>query len=366
MKIVIISSKVYPLIAPRSFRTTQLAIELAKRGHDVTLYGILGDFDYTDFMKETNVKIKNIGKSRFGLVDSCGKYNRNIFNRAIAKILGKYILFPEIELFSKIKKILKKEQHIDLLITSAIPYMTHFAVAYSDRTNIDCWVSDCGDPFFGNKFVSYPFYLKRLEKKWSLATDYITIPIEAAKKAYLPEAQNKIHVIPQGFNFSTIKLAQYNPNSVLTFAFAGIVYKDLRDPTLFLEYLCNIDFEFKFIVYTNTPQLFLEYGERLNNKLEIRNFIPREQLLFELSKIDFLVNIENKYSEQSPSKLIDYMLTKRPIISITSDFREKAVFEEFVKGNYAHKTILSNMEDYNIENVASKFIMLYMNMKNNV
>ena len=47
MKIVIISGTMFPHISARSFRTTELAKGFAKMGHDVTLYTILGKYDYT-------------------------------------------------------------------------------------------------------------------------------------------------------------------------------------------------------------------------------------------------------------------------------------------------------------------------------
>ena len=98
----------------------------------------------------------------------------------------------------------------------------------------------------------------------------------------------------------------------------------------------------------------------MKDKLEIRSYIPREDLLFELSKMDFLVNIVNLSGVQQPSKLIDYALTKRPTINISSDFtnNEKIVFNEFLKGDYFHQYTIQNIEKYNIENVAYQFLEL--------
>ena len=60
MKIVLIARNIFPLLSPRAFRTTELAKELAHLGHDVTIYAVLGEYDYTSFTKTTHVKVKNI------------------------------------------------------------------------------------------------------------------------------------------------------------------------------------------------------------------------------------------------------------------------------------------------------------------
>lgn len=359
MKIVIISQVLYPALSPRSHRTTQLAIEFARQGHDVTVYGLLGNYDYSEFVSRTNIKVKTLGKSILGNTDTTGKSNRNIFVRVLRRLLERYILFPQVEMFPMVRKALKNEGNIDLLITIAVPYINHFAVAYSDLKNVGCWISDCGDPFMGNKFFSYPAYFKNIEKKWCTKTDYIIVPIESAKDAYYPEFREKIEVIPQGFDFTNVTLSVYKKNKVPTFAYSGVVYKGLRDPTKFLDYLSSVDYEFKFIVYTKSLDMFLPYKDKLEDKLELRTYIPREKLLYELSKADFLINIENRSKVQSPSKLIDYAMTKRPCISFTSEFKEKNIFEEFIRGDYSHQYVVENLEQYDIKNVVSGFLDLY-------
>ena len=52
MKIVIISQHIFPMQTPRAHRTTELMIELAKRGYDVIVYAVLGKYDYTSFHRK--------------------------------------------------------------------------------------------------------------------------------------------------------------------------------------------------------------------------------------------------------------------------------------------------------------------------
>ena len=364
LKIVIISRAIFPLIAPRPLRATELAKELARQGHHVTLYGVLGLYDYSFFEKECNVKIKDLKSSSFTVINSDGKLAIPFWEKMIIRLLNKWFEFPDILLCNRVFKALKKENSMDMLITVAIPYPIHWGATYAKLhlPNVKgaTWVSDCGDPYMGSPFYKHPFYFKYIEKWWCRHTDYISIPVKDAQKAYYAEFRDKIRIIPQGFNFSYIILPNYIKNSIPHFAFSGSVYPQQRDPHVFLEYLCTLKQPFKFVVYTRQQKMFAPYTDRLKEKLEIRSYVPHERLINELSQMDFLLNIKNESSVQQPSKLIDYYLAKRPVLEITSSFKEENIFDEFMNENYTNSLICSNIEEYNIVNIARKFTDLYI------
>jgi hypothetical protein len=362
LKIVIVSQHCYPKLGPRSHRATELAKELASRGHEVVLYALLGDYDYTEISKEFNVKFKGLGVSKLGISDNIGHSNRNLLLRLLKKLLRHKLEYPFIELVYLVKKALKQEGDIDYLITSAHPHTIHWGAAHyisKNRHKIKFWVADCGDPFMNDPYNNHPFYFAEQERKWNRLCNYITVPIDEAKEAYCQKFRSKIRVIPQGFNFDKVKLADYKSNKIPTFAYSGVVYKGKRDPSLFLEYLYSLDFEFKFVIYANNNKFYEPFIDKLGNKLEIRNYIPREELIYELSKMDFLINIKNVSEVQAPSKLIDYALTTRPILQISSEFNESKYVEEFLGQNYTNQMIIENIENYNIKNVVNKFIKLF-------
>lgn len=366
MKVVIIAYLIYPRNSPRSNRATELAKEFGRQGYDVTLYGVLGNFDYTDFETKYNVKVRNLGKHIFsGVTSDDIKGNISFIHRVITKLIGKWIYYPHIYLSSLVNKTLKKEKDIDLLISIAHPFPIHWGVAKFKSYNLDkmkntTWIADCGDPFMGNPFHKHPFYFKYIEKWFCGKTDYITVPIEEAKDAYYKEFRHKIKVIPQGFNMEEFKDDfVYNKNTKPTFIYAGVFYKGIRDPRPLLDYLVKKDVDFKFIVYTKTKGIIEPYKKMLGGRLEIKDYIPRVQLLKEMSKADFLLNIENNTSLQSPSKLIDYALTKRPVLSISSNgFLNEKLVDDFLNGDYSNRMKIENIEQYNIRNIITQFLSL--------
>lgn len=359
-KILIISRAFYPEISPRSFRATELSKELARQGHNVTVLIPNRDFDYKTFEKEHNLSIKSFVNGKIKKVKG-----RGIFKRINNFISVYFFSYPQIQYLKPLRKELKKYNGYDMLISIANPYSIHWAVALErDRNPELCntWVADCGDPFMGNKEVRYTsaFYFQFIENWFCKKVDYLTVPIEEAKEAYPAFCRDKIRVIPQGFNFDKIKINKSKEkNDILTFAYAGVLDRGFRNPIKMLEYLSTKrEIPFKFIMYTKSIHVLKNNLDILGDKLEIKDYVPREQLLNELSEMDFLVNIENVNSVQSPSKLIDYALLGLPIMSVKSDDENKQIIDQFLLGDYTNQLVINDIERYNIKNVATNFLKL--------
>lgn len=366
MRVIIITGTIFPNISPRAFRSTELACGLAKLGHDVTVYAILGNYDYKSFQLENKVKVRDLGKSLWGNYDSDGNSRQTLLNRAIRRLLYNIIDFPRCEYYFKAKKVLKKESNFDLLITIAHPYGIHWGAASYKKSNpqkFGYWISDCGDPFMGDPDVRrWPLFQKPLERFWCEQTDKIAIPVENGKSGYYEEFHDKIVIIPQSVDFSKIQIDKYQPNPIVTFLYSGAIYPGMRDPSELLEYLSTKQIDFRFIVYSPTQQIFQDYFERLGPKLQVRHYIPRKELIREMSKMDFLININNDSQVQTPSKLIDYSLSQRPILNISTHLSddEKKAIDAFLVGDYTSKHIIDNLEQFDSRNVSKQFVDICM------
>jgi len=367
-KIIIVSCSFYPMNSPRSFRTTELVKEFARQGHEVVLLTPWNEELHPGFELKHGIRIKDLGSANLKRFDSSENGRVvSLFKRILNRALNLLIEFPDIQWMWKVKKALKYESGYDLLISIAAPHSVHWGVAWtrSERHPIaKTWVADCGDPFMGTVLDTFRklFYFKHLEKMFCRKADFITVPIKEAIDAYYPEFRSKIRVIPQGFNFDevTIDRSAYRKNGKPIFAYAGTLIPGGRDPGEFLEYLSDLGKDFKFILYTKSRSLVDPWKERMNGKLEVRDYIPREELLKELSKMDFLVNFENSTPLQMPSKLIDYYLTGRPVLSVPSKKINREKVSEFMAGSYDRKIDFSGMERFRIENVCHRFLELSM------
>lgn len=360
MKILIVSGAFYPENSPRSFRTTELTKELVKQGHEITLYIPKKDYDYSSFVREFSIDIKYYEKT----VERRKFIGISIVDRIIFRFLNQFCGYPTIASMPKIKKAVSMENGYDLLITIAVPHSTHWAFGKLYQKGVKAaktWIADCGDPLMLSQSGNYrpPFYMKPLETRWCKQCDYISVPTETSYLGYYPEFRDKIRVIPQGFNFNDVVLAEYKANEVPTFAFAGSFIPGKRDPRRLFEFLCETNKPYKFVLYgTSDKSRWADLIEKSKGKIVFEKPIPRPELLKKLSQMDFLINIGNGTNVQTPSKLIDYTLTKRPILTVeTNDIKEN-VLREFLEGNYEHKDADIDISKYDIHNVAQQFLDL--------
>ena len=199
--------------------------------------------------------------------------------------------------------------------------------------------------------------MKKYEDEWCSGCDYITVPTDSSYHGYYEQYWKKIKVIPQGFDFSKTPIEKYKKHPVPTFLFMGTVYPGVRDPHSFMEYLLKFDRPYHFIMMMKTP-LEDKYLVESNEQIEYIIGKGRKDVIRECSKADFLINITNPNSLQTPSKLIDYGISGRPILDIDNSFSDDSLFLQFLDGNYQGQHIIDFLDNYKIENVAQEFIRL--------
>lgn len=368
-KILIISRSFYPINSPRSFRATELVKEFARQGHVVTLITPKNDEFHIPFEKEYGVTIKDLGPLRFPNIElKKGGRAQNLISTILRRGLKHFLEYPDVELVYRVKKALKKEVGYDLLISIAVPHPIHWGVAGAWRKEnpiAKVWAADCGDPYMGFDIdrIPKPFYFKYVEKMFCRKADYITVPVEEAREAYYAEFRNKIEVIPQGFRFEDDIIEHnyrklYQADGIPRFAYAGNLLGGGRNPHELLEFLVTQHRDFKFIIYTRKASPVLPYMDKADGRIEVREYIPRKELLNKLSDMDFLVNLENDTSSQAPSKLIDYYLTGRPVLSVSSSGLDTDIVSQFLEGNYSKQYQFKDMDRYRIENVCDQFLEL--------
>ena len=232
-----------------------------------------------------------------------------MLRRFIRRFTGLLFEYPSIELVGMVKHSLKREANYDALISIAVPYPIHWGVAAvwsikGGNNPAKKWIADCGDPYMGQENDSFkkPFYFGYIEKWFMRKVDFITVPTSGSIQGYYDEFHSKIKVIPQGFRFEDINTYRGERQaSHPIFAYAGMFIPGRRDPSEFLNYLCSLNQEFEFHIFTNTTHLIEPFLKKSNGRIKIMEFLPREKLLYELSKLDFMVNFENVGSKQTPS-----------------------------------------------------------------
>jgi hypothetical protein len=73
--------------------------------------------------------------------------------------------------------------------------------------------------------------------------------------------------------------------------------------------------------------------------------------------MDFLVNLTFNPKQQVPSKLIDYLITGRPIMNVEPELNTKMI-DQFMIGDYTKRFDRLSLDRYKIENVVKQFLAL--------
>jgi hypothetical protein len=364
-KILLVTNAFYPDISPRSFRATELAKELVHQGHSVKVltHPRVGT---AEFCKQYDIEFKDLGHLTWRLPVAKGKGIVLLFWRLVIRLSILLIEYPYIQIVHLLKKGLKGENGYDAIISVAVPYPIHWGVAFSkSKTNpiAKVWIADCGDPYMGQENDTFkpPFYFGWVEKWFCRKADYLIVPTVASIEAYYPEFQPKIKVIPQGFRFEDIQLYEgpKTGNKVI-FGYGGMFIPGRRDPTELLHFLNSLDesIAFEFHVYTITPQLVEPFVKDSKGRIVLKPVLDRTSLLYEMSKMDFVINFENVGTAQTPSKLIDFVIIKKPILSVKYGDLKQETVRAFLQGDYTNALLINNPDQYRIENVVKKFIDL--------
>jgi hypothetical protein len=364
-KILLASSAFLPEKSPRSFRATELAREFARQGHEVTVLTLPYGIETESFCRAHGINLKYVAKPRLHGIKIRETGLMALASRILNRLLLMILEYPKIELMFSYRNALEKEHGFDMLISFAVPYPVHWGVALArthSRQISQTWVADCGDPYVGNESDSFKklFYFRFIENWMFRKTNFISIPVEASRPAYNPEFNSKIRCIPQGVDMAELtQLKQeYIRNDVPTFAYAGSFILGKRDPKQLLDFLNSLDKDFLFVIYTTMGSMIADYVKQSKGRIKVLDYIPRKQLIAELAKSDFLINIENETPTQTPSKLIDYYLAGRPVLSVASQVTNQSLIKEFLNGDYSGAMRFQDFEDYKIENVAKAFLNL--------
>lgn len=368
MKIHILTAHYTPQIHPRAFRASELALEFKRMGHDVKISNLtfIDGFDYNQYTAQTGISIDNLNLYHHSL-DEALTSTKKTFLKRFKEFVSEYFFAGRLLFYSKrISNEINIAEDTDLLIALSTPFMDILGLSkYIKKTGAKVnfvSIADSGDPFyFSKQYKKAPwFYL--IEKNAYKQFDYLTIPVESAIPSYerlIPKS--KIRIIPQAFNLNNVRLFKGEISKKIKFAYAGVFYWDIRNPEFLFKYLNGLECDFEFHIFMRYADSklhdVLSCFPKLKDKVILKLSVPREDLIYELSSMHFLININNVSNTQVPSKIIDYRISNRPILSFNStDFKQES-FERFMNGNYEDQ-LLVDITKYDIKNVAQQFIEL--------
>lgn len=368
MHLLIVSYSYHPALNPRAFRWTELAEYWAAAGDTVD---VIAGWSPGSSRTETRngVRVYRVGgkmmerlrawltgrsvrasgaagrNGRSGTANSAPRAAGSI--GAVAKWLHdktwKKLYWPDYVCFwyfaaARQAERLIAERRYDALVTVSLPFTSHLVGRRIKRKSPELtWLVDTGDPFCfleatpHNNLRLYKRLNYRAERAVFADSDAVAVTTEATRRIYqklFPEAAGKIEVIAplaprQEPNARERVFADDNG---LRLVFVGTLYRTIRDPSPLLATFDRLlqtelgsRLELHFFGGNNDCETYFDrYADLMGKKIFLHGIVPRARALAAIQEAAALINIGNLTPYQLPSKLLEYMVSGRPIINFVS------------------------------------------------
>lgn len=255
-----------------------------------------------------------------------------------------HLFYKAFILFAKILEILKVETLIikirfvfnvkllnkkyDSIIINTRPfsfyYLSHFFKHVLPNSKI---CLDMSDPLVINvNFNKMPLLRKRqleyIEHNLLKYIDVLVVLNEEIAEYYSQFIMREnIYIIPQGVNEIVIDSINSSDSHYLKMIYAGAFYKKIREPYELYKAVNNSNI--KLDIYGNIASCF--YPPNPKN-IELKGVINQNSIFDAYSKYDIIVFLDNISQYQIPGKLIEILITQKPILFITNNNSPAANF----------------------------------------
>ena len=138
-----------------------------------------------------------------------------------------------------------------------------------------------------------------------------------------------------------------NENQPISFLYSGSFYRKFRSPHLITNLMdsicekevCNVSYYVNREFY---PMLSEKYANIQN--VCVSGYVPEQKLKEIIRNTDFLLSLGNKDSEMFPSKTVQYVAARKPIIHVYQSEKDPVI--PFLE-NYPDKLLIDASSDFN-------------------
>lgn len=431
MRILILTVHYHPVLNPNVFRWSAIAEHWVGQGHEVHIVcsrrqGIpdesaekgvyvhrAGPATLMDWVYNF-LKMKRRRGELGGLKVDKHSPSRKIMEQLVSWTWRK-IYWPDGSCLwywpaKKRAKNLLKENPFDAMVSVGLPFTAHWICkSLKEKYPGLRWLVDIEDPFcysrafFVNNFRLYQGLNHRAEAIVFSMADAITVTVAQARGRYLKlfsQSASRLWVIPPLFDLSFPNTEDTNKEGPIRLAYFGSFYEKVRTPLAFLKLLRACvkndrsllqELEIHFFGELNGPaaETFEKFPE-LYPVFRFHGLVSRQEAAKAMQSADILLNIGNTTDYHLPSKSVDYLMSGKPVISLSCVegdpfsrlFKEYPLFEElrvdnreqgvkkhqaerfidFVSRNRGKSVPAQILEEqgrpYQLENIAERYFQL--------
>ena len=208
--------------------------------------------------------------------------------------------------------------------------------------NIDTIISSSNP--FDNQFIAYDLIKEHPEIKWypylmDSARNNAVRPIDRETELKVFEKANNLLIVP-AITFDTEFIKDFSDKTRLVylpiipakqhfvqrddgkiiFIYAGMFYKDIRNPVKLLEIFLHLPENYELHLYCGGCSKEIEaYKEKLGDRLNVSGFVSPDELTDKINNCDILLNVCNSVINQIASKIYDMIAYGKPLLNFYQD-----------------------------------------------
>jgi hypothetical protein len=242
------------------------------------------------------------------------------------RILNKLFIYPDFYYFNLLRykrqiqyKLIQNQY--DLAFVGVVPFSFLSLVSFIKKKQPNLKVIvDMTDPltannsyihdtFFHNKFISW------YEKKHFKNIDILIVLNEEIKNYYhlKYDSIKSIIVLEQGINLSSFENHVKNINNKLEVIYAGMLYKNIREPFELYDAINNYSGSIRLSVFGGFKKMFLP---PINERFYYGGLVDKNVTNKKTLEADIIVFLDNFYGIQIPGKILECLATNKPLLFI--------------------------------------------------
>ena len=222
-----------------------------------------------------------------------------------------------------------KENNISQILSISHPIINHQLAC---NLKVVCdelkWTMYQLDPYTYNYALSEKEQPSRrkLELKLLMKADKVIltegIMAENRKRGFGGEFEGKILSIPLPNlifrpRLSDMPFKDFDETKI-NILFAGNIYSNIRKPEVIFEILSNLgNSEFHLHLYGWGMERIVDKYPKIRKQVHLHGGVPKEAVMAAMNAASVLINFGNSMSNQTPSKIFDYISTGKPIINFS-------------------------------------------------
>jgi len=340
--------------SPRDIRTTNL-LPYLKDKYTITIIAMEYPFKRKKIEGVRVIRIPYSFFSRYIFNKTESGYRPKgilkFLSRGLSYVGNKLFGFPDpwIWEIKKIKKVIQKNlDPPDLIICSILPFSSGEIIRQlcaKPKWKKAKVILDIGDPLAHNS-TAITISKKAMDyehKILDFANTIIITNSPTAKhysKTYKIQ-EKKLEVIPQGVdtNLFKPKKSVQKINQRIKLIYAGAFYKNLRDPSVFLNTIAKNKYDHIEVNLFSEISIYGNFSHSQN--IIVRERINHAKLVQEYQNADILIMFDNAYGMQTSGKIYELLSFEKPILFIYSN--EKSSLYQEVK-DYENVIVCHNSE----------------------